>query len=182
VRSRVFLAIAAWLLGACTATAGSLYAVGQLGNSLLAVPSKQLSVTMVNAALARESRQPGGHPSPSREATHKPRRHLRKHPSVPVTPTPTPTPTPSSPAGVLLTSPDGTAVAVCGTQGAYLDYWSPEPGFEADDVNRGPAAVASVLFRGSDNGILMRVTCQNGTPVKHLSQAFDEDDGPGDDD
>jgi hypothetical protein len=68
----------------------------------------------------------------------------------------------------LLTSPDGSAEAVCQAGGAYLSYWSPQPGFEIDDVVRGPAAVASVTFQGTSGGIDMNVSCHGGVPVKRL--------------
>jgi hypothetical protein len=165
VRSRVLLGVGAWLLGATSATAGSLYAVGQLGNSLLAVSTKQMSVEMVNSDLAQEnSRHPV--PLPSSTQPSGPR-HIKKS----ATPGHSASPGTSSSAGTLLTSPDGSAEAVCTTSGAYLSYWSPQPGFEVDDVVRGPAAVASVIFRGASGGIKMNVSCDGGVPVKRLVNA-----------
>jgi hypothetical protein len=92
-----------------------------------------------------------------------------------------PTPTPASPSasvgtaapvsttappapGTLLTSADGTVTASCQPGGAYLQYWSPNQGFEADDVARGPAAVASITFEGSGGGVVMHVSCNSGVP------------------
>lgn len=167
VRSRVLLGVGAWVLGATSATAGSLYAVGQLGNSLLAVSTKQISVGMVNSDLAHEeSRQAAPLPS----ATHSSADHRRDRAGGPdrVKASPSASQAPSSSAGVLLTSPDGSAEAVCTAGGAYLSYWSPQPGFEADDVQRGPAAVASVIFRSVSGGIKMNVSCVGGVPVKRL--------------
>jgi hypothetical protein len=188
VRSRVLLGVGAWLLGAVCATAGSLYAVGQLGHGLLAQPTKQLSVAVVNADLARE-KHPGsqessrkaaapGHPSKSRAPRHR-TKHSPAPVGTPVTAPPSPSPAPSSAAAIVLTSSDGSAAAVCEPGGAYLVYWSPQPGFEADDVTRGPAAVASVVFSNDSGGILMRVSCRDGVPVKQLSSAW-RDDGGGD--
>lgn len=168
VRSRVLLGAGAWLLGAVSATAGSLYAVGQLGNSLLAVPTGQMSVAMVNADLAHEDARQA---APLPTATHKAGQHQRGrarrlgHDET----SPASSPSPSSSAGVLLTSPDGSAEAVCTVGGAYLSYWSPQSGFEVDDVVRGPAAVASVIFRGASSGIKMDVSCHGGVPVKRLA-------------
>jgi len=188
VRSRVLLGAGAWLIGATMATVGSLYAVGQLGNSLFAVPSKPLTVKMVNAELAREqakraepqpeTTKPSHRPTAQHPRTRKP--HPGKHqasPSQSPTPTATPTPTPTlnPPGGVLLNSADGSAQAACEGGNAYLLYWSPQPGYEADQVNRGPAAVAFVMFTNNfGNGIMLRVTCQGGVPVKHLSNAHNE--------
>lgn len=68
----------------------------------------------------------------------------------------------------MLTSPDGSAEAVCTANGAYLSYSIPQSGFEVDDVVQGPAAIASVTFRGSTGGIEMKVSCHGGVPVKRL--------------
>jgi hypothetical protein len=59
-------------------------------------------------------------------------------------------------------------MATCESAGAYLLYWSPDQGFEADDVIRGPAAVASVTFQNLTSGIVMRVSCSGGTPIAHV--------------
>lgn len=180
VRSRILIGVGAWLLGAASATVGSLYAVGQLGNSLLAESTKQMSVSTVNADLANENARQA---APLPTATSKPPGHGRdqgrgsRHGRNSASSRPSAGPTPTSAAGVLLTSPDGTAEAACTAAGAYLSYWSPQPGFEADNVVRGPAAVASVVFRGNSGGIKMRVTCQGGVPVKQLVNVGWHDDG-----
>jgi eukaryotic-like serine/threonine-protein kinase len=62
-------------------------------------------------------------------------------------------------------SADGSVMATCQSAGAYLLYWSPDQGFVADNVNRGPANPASVVFRGSGGGVVMQVTCSGGTPT-----------------
>jgi len=174
VRSRVLLGVGAWLLGAASATVGSLYAVGQLGNSLLAVSTKQISVAVVNADLARENAR---HAEPLRDSTHSNNRSTDRRKKVAAKPahvkaSPSPSqsasPAPSPPPGILLTSPDGSTEATCMSGGAYLSYWSPQPGFEVDDVMRGPAAVASVSFRDVSGGIEIRVSCDSGVPVKRL--------------
>ena len=171
VRSRVLIGAGAWLLGAVAATAGSLFAVEQLGQGILAQPSTQLTVSKVNAELAIENAErpapsPSASASPGRAA--KPAAHRQR-------------PAPSAGAAQLLVSPDGTAVAVCQARGAYLVNWSPYNGYEADHVVRGPQSVASVTFRGSNGGIVMRVSCQAGSPVAHLSPFQSGDDGGGHD-
>jgi hypothetical protein len=50
-------------------------------------------------------------------------------------------------------------VAHCVGNAAYLVYWSPTPGFRAEDVNRGPAPEARVSFDSSTREIKIRVTC-----------------------
>lgn len=187
MKSRVLLGAGAWLLGATSATAGSLYAVGQLGHGLLAVPTKQLSVAVVNADLAREKvpreNVTKAVASPRRSKT-RPARHqtARPHPTsrTSTEPARSTSPAPRSDSAIVLTSPDGSAAAVCEPGGAYLVYWSPQPGFEADEVRRGPSAVASVVFGNASGGILMKVACRDGVPVKYLSNAWSGDDGGGD--
>ena len=79
-------------------------------------------------------------------------------------------------AGTLLESGEGSAMADCVASGAYLLYWSPDQGFWAEDVVRGPAGTASVTFRGPGAGVIMRVSCPAGVPVAHLYR-LDGDDG-----
>ena len=56
---RILAGVGAWLLGAGTATAGSLLAVSLLGQGIAASPGQQLTAAAVSRALARESRDPG---------------------------------------------------------------------------------------------------------------------------
>jgi hypothetical protein len=72
--------------------------------------------------------------------------------------------------GKWLQSPDGSVSAVCQAAGAYLQVWSPDPGFQAGDVHRGPAAVASVTFERPPSEVVLQVSCVSGTPVAHVSQ------------
>jgi hypothetical protein len=154
-------------MGVAAATAGSLYAVGQLGHDLLMQQSKQVSVSMVNSELALENAEhktplPGLSPSASRIVP--PLHPLRKHDASP------PKATPATSPGLLLTSPDGTAVAVCQQGLAYLVYVTPYNGFEVDDLFRGPARYASVTFQGqSGGGIVMTVSCTAGKPHARVS-------------
>jgi len=170
VRSRVFIGAGAWLLGAVAATAGSLYAVDQLGQGLLAQHTKQFSVAMVNAELAQDgaSRQvqtptPSQSPSPTPKASqsaHKVRSAPTRHASSPVTRN----------ASKLLTSAGGTAVAICKQGGAFLIYSSPAQGYETHNFVQGPAPVASVTFVASSREVILRVTCtSSGVPVPHVS-------------
>jgi hypothetical protein len=150
-----------------------LYAVGQLGNSLLSVPTKQMSVAMVNADLAHEDSRrasplPTATPTPRHPRHQKARTRRPRHAQTAPSRSQTASPTPASSPGTLLTSADGSAEAVCTASGAYLAYWSPQQGFEANNVVRGPAAVAKVTFSNGSSGIEMKVSCSGGVPVKHL--------------
>ncbi|GAB3561103.1 hypothetical protein GCM10027344_15100 [Spelaeicoccus albus] len=62
----------------------------------------------------------------------------------------------------------GSVVASCKPGGAYLESWSPAPGYDTDDVHRGPARVASIEFEGDDRpDYLVSVQCKNGKPTIH---------------
>ncbi len=78
-------------------------------------------------------------------------------------------------------SPDGSVMAACQAGDAYLLYWSPDDGFQADEVYRGPAAIASVTFRGPGGGVVMHVSCSSGSPVAKLYHAATDDDSGGHD-
>ncbi len=172
MRSRVLIGVGAWLLGAVGATTGSLYAVDHLGQGLFGQNNKQVTVAMVNAEVALENAEratPSASPSPSPSPSASPSPHKTRHRVVTKPTAHPPTPLPTGSAGQLLTSADGTAVAVCKPGGAYLLSWSPQQSFEADNVLRGPAPTASVTFRGSSGGVVMKVSCVNGKPVDHLT-------------
>ena len=84
MRSRVLIGAGAWLLGAVAATAGSLYAVDQLGQGLLAQHTKQVSVAMVNAELAQDGgSKPVQTPTPSQSPSPRPKASPSTHKARP---------------------------------------------------------------------------------------------------
>jgi hypothetical protein len=170
------IGLGAWLLGAVTATTGSMIAVSELANGLLGTQSQQLGGATASADLTVGS----GSPSPaaalaasaSASASHRPARVRHS-----ASPSPSPSAAVQSPAGTLLESGDGSVMASCQSGAAYLLYWSPDQGFQAEDVTRGPAAITSVTFRGPAGSVVMRVSCSAGTPVAHLYQPSPDDSG-----
>lgn len=162
------LIVAGWLLGAGTATSISLLAVSVLGQGIISSPGQQLTVAAVNRALASEtSKPPVSHPPSASSATA---------PAV-ADPSPSRMPSPSAapsshpgrrqPADqdTVLTSAGGTVVAGCGHGGAYLSWWSPQPGFEVAYVDRGPAPAAKAVFRSARDTVTMLISCHDGRPV-----------------
>ena len=169
MRSRILLGVGAWVLGASAATAGSLYAVDQLGQSLLTQHTKEISVAMVNAELALENAATGNADSDTRRRPRHRERPTRGT-GARLLPLADRARSVQQQASKLLTSPGGTAAASCDGGLARLLYWSPAQGFEADDVSKGPSRVASVSFTDSSGGVVMRVSCNAaGVPVAHVS-------------
>jgi hypothetical protein len=161
-------------------------AVSELAHGLLGQQTQQLGNATISADLDPSSGPPetAGAPASPRAAAHKRVHHThragRTSPAAGQTtsPTPSPTPTPSQTGqSRLLTSSAGTVTAQCQSGGAYLQYWSPNQGYEADDVSRGPAASTYVVFQSTANTVTMRVTCVSGRPVDHVTKG-PPDSGP----
>jgi len=172
---RILFGVVAWLLGAATATAGSLLAVSLLGQGIGGGTSHQLTPDAVNGALAREASadSPSDPPATPRTApravrptgSRKTPATASAHPPPPSdTAAPPATAAPSNPAGTVLTSKGGEVVASCQPAGAYLISWYPLQGYEIDDVARGPATTASVTFESLQSEVRMVVTCSAGVP------------------
>ena len=144
-------------------------AVNQLAHGLLGPVSQQVS----SEPDPDVDSPPPASAAPAPAATHraKPRHRHARRPSHPA----------ASPlataAGTVLESSAGSVTATCDAAGAYLLYWSPNQGFWADDVVRGPAVEASVTFRGSGEALLMRITCTGGTPTARTEPASGDDGG-----
>jgi len=182
VHVRILAGVGAWLLGAGTATAGSLLAVSLLGQGIADNPGQQLTAAAVNQALAREAQdtsEPGTMAAQPRVRTPPVTMPAATMPAAtrpaasPAAPAPSattaaPGAVASPAAGTVLTSPGGTVLAECRPAGAYLVSWSPVQGYEATDVTRGPATTARVVFESSANTVTVAVSCPDGaagTPV-----------------
>jgi hypothetical protein len=179
VPARVFLTFGAWLLGVAAATGGSLAAVSLMGQSIIGPETQRLTVSAVNRALAAD--RDAGPPQASQTPVASPptRPHRRAASSRP-----TPSRTTTESAGTLLSSAGGSVLARCDATRAYLISWSPQQGYEADDVARGPATRASVLFPMGNRGVRLTVTCAGPVPSASVSPVGDDgggsDDPPGD--
>ena len=171
VHVRILAGVGAWLLGAGTATAGSLLAVSLLGQGIADNPGQQLTAAAVNQALAREAQdtsEPGTMAAQPRVRTPPVTMPAATRPAAsPAAPAPSattaaPGAVASPAAGTVLTSPGGTVLAECRPAGAYLVSWSPVQGYEATDVTRGPATTARVVFESSANTVTVAVSCPDG--------------------
>ncbi|HMD95245.1 MAG TPA: hypothetical protein VKG80_21640 [Trebonia sp.] len=181
MQRRILFGVAAWLLGAATATAGSLLAISLLGQGITGSSGQLLTQDAVNRALGSEAAEASPSDSPTVTATAKPSRTAAS-PTPPTATTPAPSPAatattapPPSGQGTVLTSPGGEAVATCQAAGVYLISWSPLQGYEIAGVTRGPAAMARVTFDSDANRVTMVVSCSAGVPsATSYTRAGDE--------
>jgi len=181
--------VGAWLLGVGTATAGSLLAVSLLGQGIAASPGQQLTADAVNQALAREAHdaseaatRTAPPPVPTPSATRPAATSPAASQAAPAPPAPSATaaapaaapavPAASPSAGTILTSMGGSVLAECRSAGAYLVSWSPVQGYQADDVTRGPAATARVVFESSANSVTVTVTCPHGATGAPVASSY----------
>jgi hypothetical protein len=180
VNRRILFGVAAWLLGAATATAGSLLAVSLLGQGITGASGPLLTQDAVNRTLASESPEPPAaaeSPAAAGPSSARPSAPPSAEPAATratATPSQTglaapPPPSPSSadgsaPVGTLLTSRGGDVVASCLAAGTYLDSWSPSQGYDVDDVSRGPAGTARVTFESDGASVTVVVSCSAGVP------------------
>ena len=187
MRTRILIGIGAWLLGVATATGGSLLVVSRLGEGIAGSPGQQLTVSMVNRALASETAEkPAPVPSIRLGGTATPiTRPATPPPSALPSASPIPQPTSGTggtgstsgtggtggTGGTVLTSSGGTVVAGCQAADAYLLSWSPQQGYEAGGVVRGQAATAQVVFTSDTRVVTMVVSCSGGVPsaATHVS-------------
>jgi hypothetical protein len=190
---RILFGVTAWLLGAATATAGSLLAISLLGQGITGNSGQLLTQDAVNKALASQATEASPPDSPAATAAGKPARATpaasptaspataSATPTAPATPpgqgpaTAAPSP-PAAGDGTVLTSSGGEVVASCQAAGAYLISWSPLQGYEVDSVARGPAATARVTFdsNASRVTVTMVVSCSGGVPSATSTRGPDE--------
>jgi len=156
MRTRIVIGAGAWLLGAAAATAGSLWVVSELGHGISASPSQQTTAAALSQAQATRAAQPSSSPGS---------RSQRAAAGTGGTSGTKNSAGTNSTAGTVLASSGGTVVAQCAASGAFLLSWSPQQGFQASSVARGPASTARVVFSTTASTVTMAVTCPSGVPV-----------------
>ena len=148
VTRRWVLAGGAWLLTVAVATAVATGAVGSMRQGIFGTSDAPYTEAEVDALLAASS-------------------------AGPTTTPPGPAPAASSTAppggtGVVraLTTSGGTIVAVCDAGLVTLQSWTPNSGFKAERVQRGPAAVTSLRFKARSGGgdVRAQITCSGAEP------------------
>jgi hypothetical protein len=149
------IGVGAWLLGAAAATGVSLLMVSELGHGITAAPGQQLSSSAVNGTQATEAAPlpSSSQKAQSRDGTGDTGAGRSGGGGAG-----------AATRGTVLASSGGTVVARCATAGALLMSWSPQQGFQASSVVRGPATTARVVFTTTASTVTMAVTCPNGVP------------------
>jgi serine/threonine-protein kinase len=173
MRSRYVLVAAAWLLGVLTATAGSFLAVNGIAHGLLGTGPQPVAITAIQGDLATHhpsGGEPGAALSPPAAGDDGDQDTGTHQPQPVATATLVATPSASANSGgSLVDSPGGTVMASCQSGLAYLQYWSPNAGYQADDVMRGPAPQASIGFEQLSSEFEIRVTCNGSHPVASVT-------------
>ena len=152
MRTRIAIGAGAWLLGVAAATAGSLLVVSELGEGMSAPPSQ----STVAAAEQAQASQPAAQPSATATRSHSSTGGKSRASGAGGT---------ASTGSTVLTSSGGTVVAQCAPAGAFLVSWSPQQGFQASTVARGPATTARVVFATTASTVTMLVSCASGAPT-----------------
>ena len=160
MRTRIVIGSGAWLLGAAAATAGGLYVVSELGEGISASPASQQS--SVAAAVQARASQAAAQPSSS---TTPRSQHSPGAKGATGGAGTGGSGGPASTSGTVLSSSGGTVVAQCASTGAFLLSWSPQQGFTASSVARGPATTARVVFTTASSTVNMAVSCATGVPA-----------------
>ena len=162
MKGRILASVSAWLAGAAVATGGTLVAVSWIGQGISAAPVHTLSVDQVTNALASMSPSPDGTGDDAAGNAPSP---------TPASPAPSGSHSVSAVATTspprTLTSAGGSVIAVCTAAGAYLTSWSPAENFQVDEVRRGPAQVARVVFQSGTTSVEVGVFCQGGSPTAY---------------
>jgi hypothetical protein len=71
----------------------------------------------------------------------------------------------------------GTVEVECNGSSAYLRSWSPDQGYQAEDVERGWDRVVSVMFNAPGGGSVLRVRCVQGVPQPDTNGSLDDGSG-----
>lgn len=169
MKARILASVSAWLAGAAVATGGTLVAISWIGQGISTAPVRTLSVDQVTNALAGISPSPDGTGDDpagpaSGPAAASPAQSASRSAGGATTSPPT-----------TLTSAGGSLIAVCTAAGAYLTSWSPAENFQVDEVQRGPARVARVVFQSGSTDVYLGVVCHDGLPTAYSGH---ESQGP----
>ncbi len=150
----ISMSATAWLAGAATSVVIGLVALSLIGNGFADGPLQPLTpaaaTPMSSGTTASDDPFTATHtitPAPKDASVSAP---------------PASTGNTSAATDRSVSSGGGTAVFRCQPGGAYLVAWSPGPGFEADDLVRGPASAARITFEGRQSTYEIVARCSEG--------------------
>ncbi|WP_329091952.1 MULTISPECIES: hypothetical protein [unclassified Streptosporangium] len=169
MRKRLPLVVAGWLITGLLAIGAGVAVIDRLSEPLTDTGLRPLSAAEVDEALALASSLPGAPPTvppaspPPSEGAPDPGEPTPV-PTVTVTTTATPVADPGK--SRVITTAGGRVIARCENGLVTLRSWSPAQGFQADDVERGPAGRARVEFESEEDEVKVEVHCAaDGSPV-----------------
>ncbi|MEU8202219.1 hypothetical protein [Streptosporangium sp. NPDC049046] len=181
MRKRLPLVVAGWLITGLLAIGAGVAVIDRLSEPLTDTGLRPLSAAEVDEALALASSLPSAPPtapSPSESAPSEsapsesaPSETDGVEESGEATPEPATTATPAAEPGEsrLIITKGGRVIARCEGGLVTLRSWSPAQGFQADDVERGPADRARVEFESEEDEVKVEVRCAaDGSPVHRL--------------
>jgi hypothetical protein len=158
----VLASVLAWVAGAALAVAVGMLALSSIGGGRIpdalqpAPPDSVIQDVPGRPGAASATRSAAGSASP----TPRPSRSQAG---------PAPSTTGAKPPGSsrrVISTSAGSIVVECRSSQAYLVSWSPEPGYSADKVRRGPAEVVSVRLRAPGEKVDLAARCVDGIPQR----------------
>ncbi|MEU3162827.1 hypothetical protein [Streptosporangium sp. NPDC006930] len=174
MRKRLPLVVAGWLITGLLAIGAGVAVIDRLSEPLTDTGLRPLSAAEVDEALALASSLPSAPPTaPAENAPSEsaPSESAGEPGEATPEPTAATTATPGAEPGEsrLIITKGGRVIARCEGGLVTLRSWSPAQGFQADDVERGPADRARVEFESEEDEVKVEVRCAaDGSPVHRL--------------
>ncbi|MFF5243492.1 hypothetical protein ACFY3V_04360 [Streptosporangium sp. NPDC000095] len=171
MRKRLPLVVAGWLITGLLAIGAGVAVIDRLSEPLTDTGLRPLSAAEVDEALALASSLPSAPPTAPSPSESAPSETDGVEESGEATPEPATTATPAAEPGEsrLIITKGGRVIARCEGGLVTLRSWSPAQGFQADDVERGPADRARVEFESEEDEVKVEVRCAaDGSPVHRL--------------
>ncbi|GIH75693.1 hypothetical protein [Planobispora longispora] len=149
VGRRALLAAGGWLTAAVLTTLAGIWAVSLIGGDIAGQAVRSMTPEEVERILATASAAPVAAP-----------------------------PSAATPYGAAgnFSYAEGSVTAACDADRALLLSWTPAPGYGVDEVERGPAATASVVFESDDRTAVISLVCRAGTPSAAIRSVTEPDE------
>ncbi|MER6826702.1 hypothetical protein ABT352_12000 [Streptosporangium sp. NPDC000563] len=168
MRKRLPLVVAGWLITGLLAIGAGVAVIDRLSEPLTDTGLRPLSAAEVDEALALASSLPSAPPTAPSPSESAPSETDGVEESGEATPEPATTAAEPGESRLIITK-GGRVIARCEGGLVTLRSWSPAQGFQADDVERGPADRARVEFESEEDEVKVEVRCAaDGSPVHRL--------------